>query len=236
MEEHWPRVAHLVGGGELISNESATTETSQLDMFSGIDWFIKQTRDGIPANIPMAARVQNADRGAWASHTVRSKRHGGANVTELQRRRAERSTPGCATPYYVFQIYVDKTPNWTLGETTGLFVLGGVVKESDLMAAYDAGLYTTRLNAQEHGRPVDFVVLWWSDLKANGFEVLHACGDGVSLIEGQKRLPQQGTKRKPCPGCGYFFSVTGSHRSDCTATDVSEIEARALLASVFEEN
>lgn len=236
MAEHWPRVAHLVGGGVLVSNENATSGSSnQLDMESGVDWFIKQTRNGVPGNIPIAARVQDASRVAWASHTVRTKRHGSPTVTELQRRQAERDMPGSATPHYAFQLYVNKPQNWRPGETTGVFVLGGVAKEADLLAMIDARRYTTRLNTQEGNRPVDFAAVWWSDLIAEGFEVRYACGDGVSLVAGQKRAPTVVQKRKPCCGCGYFYCISGEHRADCTAIQVSEIEATAVIATVFKE-
>lgn len=235
-QEHWHRFAHLLGGGELLSNEDATTRTSQLDMDSGIDWFVRQTRNGIPANIPMAGRVQDSTRAAWASFTMREKRHGGSGVTELQRRKAERETPGSATPHYTCQLYVEKNPNWTLGDTTGVFILAGIAKESDILEAQDAGLFTRRHNAQEAGRPVDFLVFWWAVLRQNGFDVDHVCGDGVSLIINPHKPSKVIQTRKPCPGCGYFYAVNGEHRADCTTDSVSPIEAEAVIATVFEAN
>jgi hypothetical protein len=233
-QEHWHRFAHLVGGGDLLSNENATTRTSQLDIESGIDWFVRQTRNGIPGNIPMAGRVQDSTKASWASFTIREKRHGGSGVTELQRRKAERETPGSVTPHYVCQVYVDKNQNWTPLETTGRFTLAAVVKELDLLAAEDAGLFTRRLNDQEQNRSVDFIAFWWNVLRDSGYEVAHVCGDGVSLIDNRRKVSPFVQRRTPCVGCGYYYAVNGDHRTDCTAIFVSELEAQAAVATVFE--
>lgn len=34
------------------------------------------------------------------------------------------------------------------------------------------------------------------------------------------------TKRPPCPGCGYFYAVHGSHRGDCTAREERRLQLR----------
>jgi hypothetical protein len=231
-ERLWPILAPLVGGGELVPNEDAIADqSSQLDMISGIDWYIQRTANGLPINIPLASRTQV---GCWTSHTTRTERDYGAHTpTELHRRRNEAITPYAETPQVNLQLYVDSY------QSNSELVIAGVTEEIAILETIDAGYYTPRRNEQELGYPVDFYAVWWADITRVGHEVRYMTGTGVHLASQHKPLPQPfkvhiwnytdvnagcGAERRrrptpPCKGCGYYWPTNGTHRADCTAND-----------------
>lgn len=98
----WPRLAELLGDGQLIPVETVTdsTMTRVLDMLAGVDTWLVRAGDVYP----VASRVQYGPT-AWRTHTVRRRLVSGAATEYDKRLRAIRK--GALYPSLTIQAYID---------------------------------------------------------------------------------------------------------------------------------
>jgi hypothetical protein len=152
----WPHVAPMIGGGAVLPIETLTADSlaRDLDMLAGID-LLHYTDDGGLRGI--ASRVQYnrpewASRFPWDTFTVRKAR---ANrlQTEYQKRMRD-IDHGYLYPYLTVQAYIDS-------QTAGRLVSAAVVRTLELYAFLD-----------EHGAAsrqvtggAEMYVIRWTDLE-----------------------------------------------------------------------
>jgi hypothetical protein len=156
LNDIWPMLNHVVGGGQLMQMEGRPDQqlAKELDMRSGIDaWQLMpcgQMRG-------IAARVQQSNKN-WATFTVRLSRDSGAKTEFAKRYEAINDGRGLIYPHLTIQGYAETK--------VGPVISVGVCRTVDVIEFVSKGLCDVNRTTN-----ASFAVCPWEKMKEVGYKV-----------------------------------------------------------------
>lgn len=158
----WPAIRHLLGGGRLVSNESAAMSglMRDFDVLAGIDAWHAIDEQGVMRGI--ASRIQWGEN--WRTFTIRRERPNGVN-TELAKRLYAIDHPehNWLVPAITVQAYLTKP------KPGGRLLQAGIIRTRDLYQYARANPCRRPRRNPEDGVWFDWYS--WADLSRAGYRV-----------------------------------------------------------------